>query len=284
MEDKWRLNKIGEGWEFVPEDIIQKKFEFERLLNNIKKREKKIESDLNKIKTLKKELKKMKVKRTEGYNQMVKYHKKFTPSFTISFSKTKKFNRYYRTQFESVKTRGNHSWTIIPNIGGKRKWIYLGSNTEVTMYLDLMDGKDDLDYYFEMYPHERTPHLNKITQRINEIICPLIVSDMKKWLKKNETLEGWFEQDFKKDYLMNKLKRRYKNSEFYEVHQKDPELMKRLKSGFTVIQPNTSTGSNQYVEKKRWTYQQWEEYYKIKGNKDLEKKFRDKRLKSKKKT
>ena len=282
MEDKWRLNKIGEGWEFVPEDIIQKKFEFERLLNNIKKREKKIESDLNKIKTLKKELKEMKVKRTKGYNQMVKYHKKFTPSFTISFSKTKKFNRYLNS--DSVKTRGNHSWTIIPNIGGKRKWIYLGSNTEVTMYLDLMDGKDDLDYYYEMYPHERTPHLNKITQRINEIICPLIVSDMKKWLKKNETLDGWFEQDFKKDYLMNKLKRRYKNSEFFEVHQSDPELMKRLKSGFTVIQPNEKTGSNLYVEKKKWTYQQWEEYYRIKGNKELEKKFRDKRLKSKKKT
>ena len=282
MEDKWRLNKIGEGWEFVPEDIIQKKFEFERLLNNIKKREKKIESDLNKIKTLKKELKEMKVKRTKGYNQMVKYHKKFTPSFTISFSKTKKFNRYLNS--DSVKTRGNHSWTIIPNIGGKRKWIYLGSNTEVTMYLDLMDGKDDLDYYYEMYPHERTPHLNKITQRINEIICPLIVSDMKKWLKKNETLDGWFEQDFKKDYLMNKLKRRYKNSEFYEVHQSDPELKKRLKGGFTVIQPNEKTGSNLYVEKKKWTYQQWEEYYRIKGNKELEKKFRDKRLKSKKKT
>ena len=44
------------------------------------------------------------------------------------------------------------------------------------------------------------------------------------------------------------------------------------------------TGSNLYVEKKKWTFQQWEEYYRIKGNKELEKKFRDKRLKSKKKT
>lgn len=284
MEDKWRINKIGDGWISIPKEVFEKKKEYEKLYNKIKTREKWILDYTKKIHDIKKELRGLKVKRTEGYNQMVKYHKKFTPSFTISFSKTKKFNRYYRTQFESVKTRGNHSWTIIPNIGGKRKWIYLGSNTEVTMYLDLMDGKDDLDYYFEMYPHERTPHLNKITQRINEIICPLIVSDMKKWLKKNETLEGWFEQDFKKDYLMNKLKRRYKNSQFYEVHQKDPELMKRLKSRFTVIQPNEKTGSNLYVEKKKWTYQQWEEYYRIKGNKELEKKFRDKRLKSKKKT
>jgi hypothetical protein len=282
MEDKWRIKKIGDDWMFIPEDIRKKKREYENLTIRIKRREKKIESELVKIGKLKKELREMKVLRTKGHNQMVKYHKKLTPSFTISFSKTKKFNRYLNS--DSVKTRGNHSWTIIPNIGGKRKWIYLGSNTEVTMYLDLMDGKDDLDYYYEMYPHERTPHLNKITQRINEIICPLIVSDMKKWLKKNETLDGWFEQDFKKDYLMNKLKRRYKNSEFYEVHQSDPELMKKLKSGFTVIQPNEKTGSNLYVEKKKWTYLQWEEYYRVKGNKELEKKFRDKRLKSKKKT
>ena len=282
MEDKWRLNKIGEGWEFIPEDIRKKKKEYEKLYNHIKVREKKIESDLNKIKTLKKELKEMKVLRTKGYNQMVKYHKKFTPSFTISLSKTPKWNLY--SNYESVKTRGNHSWTVVPNIGGKRKWIYLGSNTEVTMYLDLMDGKDNLDYYYEMYPHERTPHENKIKQKINQIIWALIVSDMKKWVKKNETLDGWFEQDFKKDYLMNKLKRRYKNSEFFEVHQSDPELMKRLKGGFTVIQPNEKTGSNLYVEKKKWTFQQWEEYYRIKGNKELEKKFRDKRLKSKKKT
>jgi len=95
MEDKYRLNKIGDGWEFVPEDILREKFDYERLLNNIKRREQKIISDLNKISQLKDELKEMKKKRTVGYNKMVKYHKQFTPSFTISFSKTKKKNRYY---------------------------------------------------------------------------------------------------------------------------------------------------------------------------------------------
>lgn len=260
MEEKYRLNKIGEGWEFVPEDVLKKKFEYERLLNNIKRREQKIQSDLGKITELKKQLKKMKKDRTEGYNQMVKYHKKFTPSFTISLSKTKKWNRY--SNYESVKTRGNESWTVIPNIGGHRKWIYLGSNKEVTTYLDLIEGRDDLNYYNEMYPHERTPHENKIKQRIEELLCPLIIQDMRRWLKKNPNLDGWFDQDFKKDYLMNKLKRIYKKSDYYGIHQKNPGLKNVLKSGFTVIQPNEETGSTIYLEKKKWTNKQWEEYYK----------------------
>ena len=118
MEDKYWLNKIGEGWEFLLKDILQKKFDYERLNNNISRREKKIESDLEKIKDLKDGLKKMKVERTKGYHQMVKYHKMFTPSFTISYSSTKKKNRYYNS--DHVDSRGNWSWTIIPNYGGRR--------------------------------------------------------------------------------------------------------------------------------------------------------------------
>lgn len=280
MEDKFRLNIIGEGWEFIPKEILQKKFDYERLYNNIKRREKKIESDLEKIKELKIGLRKMKVDRTEGFNQMVKYHKMFTPSFTFSFSKTKKKNRYYNS--DHIDSRGNHSWTIIPNIGGRRKWIYLGSNKEVTTYLDLIDGRDNLDNYGDMYPHERTPHEFKISNRIEELLCPLIISDMKKWLKKNDNLDGWFDQDFTKEYLMNKLKRIYRESNFYSVHQKNSELQKRLKSGFTVIQPNEKTESTLYLEKTKWTDKRWEEYYRDKGDTVLEKKFRDKQKKPKK--
>jgi hypothetical protein len=280
MEDKYRLNKIGDGWEFVPEDILREKFDYERLLNNIKRREQKIISDLNKISQLKDELKEMKKKRTVGYNKMVKYHKQFTPSFTISFSKTKKKNRYYN--YGDVDSRGNWSWTIIPNVGGNRKWIYLGSNKEVTTYLDLMEGRSNLDYYNGMYPHERTPHENKIKMRIEELLCPLIVSDMKRWMKTHDNLDGWFDRDFKKDYLMNKLKRMYKKSKYFGKHQKDPKLKGLLKSGFTVIQPNPETGSTIYLEKKKWTHKQWEEYYRKQGNKELEKKYRDLQKKRKK--
>jgi len=277
MEDKWRINKIGDGWISIPKEVFEKKKEYEKLYNKIKTREKWILDYTKKIHDIKKELRGLKVKRTKNHHQMVKYHKKLTPSFTISLSKTKKLNRYLNS--DSVKTRGNHSWTITPNIGGWREQIYLGSNKELTMFLDLIEGKDNLDNYYEMYPHEFPPHLDKIKNRINEIICPLIVSDMKRWLKKNETIDGWFEQGFKKGYLMNKLKRIYKNSVYYEVHQKNPELSKIVKSRFTVIQPNEKTGSTIYVEKKRWTDKRWEEYYKDKGDKVLEKKFRDKQKK-----
>lgn len=281
MEDKYRLNKIGDGWEFVPEDILREKFDYERLLNNIKRREQKIISDLEKISRLKEELKEMKKKRTVGYNKMVKYHKQFTPSFTISFSKTKKKNRYYN--FGDVDSRGNWSWTIIPNVGGNRKWIYLGSNKEVTTYLDLIEGKSNLDHYHGMYPHERTPHENKIKMRIEELLCPLIVSDMKRWMKNHDNLDGWFDRDFKKDYLMGKLKRIYKKSKYFEEHQNDPSIKKYLQSKFTVINSfNEDTGEHLFVQKKKYSHKQWEEYYRKQGNKELEKKYRDLQKKRKK--
>ncbi len=49
---------------------------------------------------------------------------------------------------------------------------------------------------------------------------------------------------------MNKLKRIYRESEFYGVHQKNPDIQKILKKGFTVIQPNEKTESTLYLEKK----------------------------------
>ena len=77
MEDKWRIKKIGDNWMFIPKKERDEKSDYERLLNNISKREKKIESDLDKIKKLKEELNEMKKKRTVGFNKMVKYHVKF---------------------------------------------------------------------------------------------------------------------------------------------------------------------------------------------------------------
>jgi hypothetical protein len=48
-------------------------------------REKKIESDLVKIGKLKEELKKWKGDRTKGFNKMIKYYKKFLPTFSTFF-------------------------------------------------------------------------------------------------------------------------------------------------------------------------------------------------------
>ena len=87
------------------------KREYERLLNNINKREKKIISDQEKIKTLKSELKEMKIKRTKGYHTMVKYHKELIPTFSISISKNPKYKSSDNLHGD-FKTSGNRSWTI----------------------------------------------------------------------------------------------------------------------------------------------------------------------------
>ena len=49
----YRINKIGDGWKFLPEKEKKEKLDYERLFNNITRREKKIQSDLIKIKKLK---------------------------------------------------------------------------------------------------------------------------------------------------------------------------------------------------------------------------------------
>ena len=47
----YRIKKVGDEWEFLPKKERDEKREYERLLNNINKREKKIISDQEKIKT-----------------------------------------------------------------------------------------------------------------------------------------------------------------------------------------------------------------------------------------
>ena len=41
----YRVKKVGDGWEFLPKKELDEKLGYERLLNNINRREKKIESD-----------------------------------------------------------------------------------------------------------------------------------------------------------------------------------------------------------------------------------------------
>ena len=106
MEDKWRINKIGDDFYFIPKKERDEKLEYERLLSNISKREKKVESELVKISKLKEGLRNMKKDRTKGFNKMVKYHKKFLPSFSI-FLDSDGFNP---------------QWGMWVSIGGKRKY------------------------------------------------------------------------------------------------------------------------------------------------------------------
>jgi hypothetical protein len=78
----FRLKYIGKEFEFFPENEKREKFDYERLVYNIERREKKILNDLSKIEILKKELREWKKERTEGYKKMVKYHKNFSPTYS----------------------------------------------------------------------------------------------------------------------------------------------------------------------------------------------------------
>ena len=116
----YRINKIGDGWKFLPEKERKEKLDYERLLNNITRREKKIQSDLIKIKKLKRELREMKKNRTIQYHQLLKYHKEFSPTFSTSLSKNKKYKDVDNIK-GSFMTSENKSWTITVRIGGKKK-------------------------------------------------------------------------------------------------------------------------------------------------------------------
>ncbi|MCX2718914.1 hypothetical protein [Lentiprolixibacter aurantiacus] len=211
-EEDYKLKFIGDDWVFLPQQEVNKKFQYDKLLYNIRRREKKIQSDLEKIKILKKELRKMKKKRTKEYHQLVKYHKKFSPSFSISMSKNKKLKQKNSTEI-SLYTSGNRSWDCIVSVGGKRRSIYLGTNPYVTKYLDLIEGRTNLTHWYEMKPVRRTDHYDLIKEQLIKIVTPLIRKEMIRELKMKGTLDDWINKKIDgKKYLP----RLYKKSSYYE--------------------------------------------------------------------
>jgi hypothetical protein len=206
----YRIKKVGDEWEFLPKKERDEKREYERLLNNINKREKKIISDQEKIKTLKSELKEMKIKRTKGYHTMVKYHKELIPTFSISISKNPKYKSSDNLHGD-FKTSGNRSWTISVRVIGKRKPIYLGTQQKVGEMFDKIEGR--LEEWEKLVPHTRRDHEEKMIKKIDKEICPLIKRDMKEILKTHDSLEPFFDT---KIQGMKYLEELYKNSEYYE--------------------------------------------------------------------
>lgn len=215
-DEDYRIKKVGDDWMFLPEEEWTFKKGYERLLTNIKKREKKIESDQEKIKTLKLELREMKKERTKQYKELVKYHKKFTPSFTTSISKQRK-DKQSSWRDETFQTSGNQSWTMEVRIGKYSKSIYIGTNKEVTKYLDLLEGKSNLDKYSEMRirSHMKTDGEIQIMDRINELIIPIIKTQMLRDLKKNGSLDKFVNTKTPNEGLKI-LKRMYRKSDYYE--------------------------------------------------------------------
>ena len=229
MEDKWRINKIGDDFNFIPKKERDEKLEYERLLSNISKREKKIESDLGKIKELKKELRKMKSDRTNGYNNVVKYHKKFLPSFSI---------------FLGGEDDGSPQWGLWVSIGGKRKYIYIGTVDDVSYYLDLLENNvphynknnryedGPMGYYNSLSPknYEGDEHKEIISSKIESYVGDVVKKKMIGTLKKDGNLDNFFDTNYKLKGI-DILYDLYKKSSHYTPPQKEREKKKggRLK-------------------------------------------------------
>ena len=241
MEDKWRIKKIGDDFNFIPKKERDEKLEYERLLNDISKREKKIESDLGKIKKLKKELRKMKSDRIKEFNKMIKYHKKFLPTFSI---------------FLGGEDDGSPQWGVWVRIGGKRKYLYIGTVSDVSYHLDLIENKvphynenntnkdGGVGFYGKLNPTNHTDSSEEIIEgtevisynkedkdlilirtKIESYVCDVIKKKMLSILKKDGNLDRFFDKKYKlkgTDILFDL----YKKTPHYTPPQKEREKKK----------------------------------------------------------
>ena len=221
----YRIKKVGDDWEFLPKKERDEKREYENLTIRIKRREKKIESDLEKIKELKKELRKWKSDRTKGYHKMVKYHKKFLPSFST---------------FLGSEDDGNPQWGMWVNIGNKRRYIYIGTVSEVTYHLDLLENnvphynknnryEDDIDgYYGSLNPknYEGDEHKEIITSKIESYVGDVVKKKMLSILKKDGNLDRFYDTKKYKLKGTDILFDLYKKTPHYTPPQKEREKKK----------------------------------------------------------
>ena len=230
MEDKWRINKIGDDFYFIPKKERDEKLEYERLLSNISKREKKIESELVKIVKLKEDLRDMKKDRTKGYNKMIKYHKKFLPTFST---------------FLGGEDDGSPQWGMWVSIGGKRKYIYIGTVSDVSYHLDLLEDNvphynknnryedGPVGYYNSLKPknYEGDEHKEIITSKIESYVGDVVKKKMIGTLKKDGNLDRFYDTKNYKLKGIDILYDLYKKSPHYTPPQKEIEKKKggRLK-------------------------------------------------------
>lgn len=225
----YRIKKVGDDWMFLPKKERDEKREYENLTIRIKRREKKIESDLEKIKELKKELRKWKSDRTKGYHKMVKYHKKFLPSFST---------------FLGSEDDGNPQWGMWVSIGGKRKYLYMGTVSEVSYHLDLLENNvphynknnryedGPMGYYGSLKPTNQnegdllmSEDFDIIKSKIESYICDVIKKKMLGILKKDGNLDRFFDKKYKLKGI-DILYDLYKKTPHYTPPQKEREKKK----------------------------------------------------------
>lgn len=226
----YRIKKVGDDWEFLPKKERDEKREYERLVGLIEDREKKIESDLVKIKKLKQKVKDWKKKRTKGYHKMVKYHKKFLPSFST---------------FLGSEDDGNPQWGMWVNIGNKRRYIYIGTVSEVSYHLDLLENNvphynknnryedGPMGYYGSLKPTNQnegdllnSEDFDIIKSKIESYLCDVIKKKMLGILKKDGNLDRFYDTKNYKLKGVDILYGLYKKTPHYTPPQKEREKKK----------------------------------------------------------
>ena len=232
----YRIKKVGDGWDFLPQKERDEKKDYERLVTNIERKENKIKGMLVKLEEEKKQLRKLKVDRTRGYNQMVKYHKKFYPNFSITLDVGKKLVEYKSGNYS--ETSGNNQWGMFVSIGGKRKYVYLGTVSTVSYHLDLLENyvphynknnsyKDVVGYYEKLKPtnSENDEHREIIKSKLELYVGEYLKKMMLDILKKEGNLDKFFDKSFKikGTELLYDL---YKKSPHYQPPQKERERKK----------------------------------------------------------
>jgi hypothetical protein len=181
---KYLISEIGEGRKYIPKEELEKKEEYEKLYSTILKTERKVKSDMERLKKLKSKLVKLKKERTRQYNELMKYHKYVTPTISITFSKTKKRRitdkNTFLNSYNELTTGGNKSWSISMRITGRMKNIYIGTTKNVCRRLDEIDGfeKWEEGNYSNLIPHRKKRDEKKIKDRIKELIIPNIIKEL----------------------------------------------------------------------------------------------------------
>lgn len=217
---------MGDGWIFVPEYERRKKLDYDKLVYRIKQREKRLAKMGNTISELKKELKEWKKFRTSEYKELVKFHKTFQPSFSISLSKAPKVKQ---SSIGSFQTSGNKSWTIFVSVGKVKKAVYLGTIKAVNEKLDLIEGRSE---FSEMFPHKSVPHKNKIISKINELVIPLIKNELIELLQKEGSVDSFLNKTVRGADYLDLL---HKNS--YSFEENNERITKQKKGKFITFNP-----------------------------------------------
>ena len=230
MVDKWRIKKIGDDFNFIPKKERDEKLKYESLVRKVEDKEKKIESELVKIGKLKEDLRDMKKDRTKEFNKMIKYHKRFLPTFST---------------FLGGEDDGSPQWGVWVSIGGKRRYVYLGTVNEVSYHLDLLENNvphynknnryedGPMGYYGSLKPTNQnegdllnSEDFDIIKSKIESYICDVIKKKMLGILKKDGNLDRFYDTKKYKLKGIDILYGLYKKTPHYTPPQKEREKKK----------------------------------------------------------